>query len=156
MTAVKVKIDISAGLIELEGESEFVGTYLDKLLPIIEGTGFGNGYRDSPEESAQNNGANEVDSPQQNGTDATKKKRRVSRRPPAGASCRDRILILKGDGFFKEHRSPTDIVAGLGKKGWTHKTNQVSAALTTMFANGEIQRTKAADGTGFDYYWDRH
>lgn len=38
---VRVKIDAPAGLVELEGDREFVSTYLDKLLPIVEAAGFG-------------------------------------------------------------------------------------------------------------------
>lgn len=82
-----------------------------------------------------------------------KKKRRVVRQPPPGSSCRDRIKTLKADGFFKQRRSTTDIVAGLAKKGWTHNSKQVGAALTIMFDKGELQRTKE-DGA-FEYFWDR-
>lgn len=82
-----------------------------------------------------------------------KKKKRVVQKPPPGASCRDRILILKGEGFFSEKRSAADISAGLEKKGFTHNTSQVGAALTPMFNKGEIQRTK--EGSGWVYFWDR-
>jgi len=60
---------------------------------------------------------------------APKKKKRVVRQPPPGQSCRDRMKTLKADGFFKQHRSAGDIVAGLAKKGWTHNASQVGAAL---------------------------
>lgn len=158
MTSVRVKIDVPAGLIELEGEKEFVGSYLDKLLPLVEAVGFGANGRseDAPGEDTSSFSPSEPASGENGSSETPKKKRKVPKRPPAGASCRDRILILRGDGFFKEHRSPTDIVAGLAKKGWTHKANQVSAALTTMFSNGEVQRTKADDGPGYTYFWDRH
>jgi hypothetical protein len=62
-------------------------------------------------------------------------------------------LTLKGEGFFKAKKSPTEIVSGLEVKGWTHTVNQVGAALTPMFNKGEIQRTK--DGTNWVYFWDR-
>ena len=95
---------------------------------------------------------------EENGTDdevaePKAKKKKIVRQPPPGASCRDRIKTLKADGFFKDTRTPGDIVTGLGKKGWTHNSPQVGAALTIMFNKGEIQRTK--DGGAFKYFWDR-
>jgi len=131
MTDARVKIDVEAGQIELEGESAFVSTYLDKLLPLIEARGLGGGSRPAIKKPNPPLGSEADDAVPSDATEEPqdKKKRRVPKRPPAGSSCRDRIMILKGDGFFKEHRSPTDIVAGLAKKGWTHKSNQVSASL---------------------------
>jgi hypothetical protein len=158
MSTVRVKIDAPAGLVELEGDRETVREYLDKLLPLIESAGFGtvsrseNGIGGEPSDPAEA----EQSAAAANGAAAAppKKKRRVAKRPPAGSSCRERILILRRDGFFKEHRSSNDIVVGLGKKGWTHTSNQVGASLSTMFSNAEIQRTK--EGGSFTYYWDRH
>lgn len=40
-------------------------------------------------------------------------------------------------------------------KGWTHKSNQVGAALTALFERGQIQRTKEGNGA-WKYYWDRN
>jgi hypothetical protein len=158
VTSVRVKIDVASGLIELEGEEDFVSTYLEKLLPMVQAAGFGgtahldNGARDETSD-AESDGLAATENPI---ADGAKKKRKLGRRPPAGTSCRDRILILKGDGFFKNHHSTTEIVDGLAKKGWTYKSNQVGAALTVMFEKGEIQRTKDSSKSGFSYYWDRH
>lgn len=63
------------------------------------------------------------------------------------------MLTLKKDGFFREQRTPAQIVEALGKKGWTHNSNQVSAAGGQMFKRSDIQRTKM--GKGFAYFWDR-
>lgn len=63
------------------------------------------------------------------------------------------MMTLRGDGFFKEQKTPAQIVEELGAKGWTHASNQVSAAGGQMFKRGDIQRTKV--GNGFAYYWDR-
>jgi hypothetical protein len=159
MISVRVKIDVPAGLIELEGEKEFVSVYLDRLLPMVEAIGLGSkrpsgsGIADNASDIKTEDGT-----PVENGTtkQSFAKRRRVAKRPPAGASCRDRILTLKQDGFFKSHQSGSNIVGALAKKGWTHTLNQVGAALTTMFNNGEIQRTRADEGRGFSYFWDRH
>jgi hypothetical protein len=158
MNPVRVRIDAPSGLIELEGDREFVSDYLDKLLPLIETTGFGTsmGLENGGSDGAANPLQGEPTAPEATDAATAKKKRRVAKRPPAGASCRERILVLRGEGFFKDHRSVNDIVGGLAKKGWTHKANQVGAALSNMFSGGEIQRTKMSDGASFAYYWDRH
>jgi hypothetical protein len=145
MTSAKVRIDVPSGIVELEGDEKFVTTYLDKLLPFIEAGGFGNAP--GPDKSS----ADTSDKAAGNGK--PRKKRRTPKRPPSGSSCRDRILILRKEGFFKSKRSPSDIVGGLEKKGWTYKGNQVGAALTTMFSSSEIQRTK--EDKAFKYYYDR-
>lgn len=149
MSNAKVRIDVPAGIVELEGDEGFVTTYLDKLLPFIEAGGFGTGPGEEP--SPTNDGSSDSQEKKQ------ARKRRVPKRPPSGSSCRDRILILRKDGFFKgNQRSPSAIVAGLEKKGWTYALNQVGAALTTMFNNGEIQRTKEeGKGKSFKYFYDR-
>lgn len=152
MTVAKVRIDMQLGVFELEGEHDFVGTYLDKLLPVLESRKFV--PRSPAEEADEGSDAGKGD----NGADSAdggKNKRKASKRAPAGSSCRDRILTLKVDGFFKDHRTPSDIVTALGQKGWTHNVNQVSAALGQMFEGGQIQRTKNTVGKGFIYFWDR-
>lgn len=152
MADVRVRIDAPAGVVELEGDRDFVSAYLDKLLPLVEQAGLGR--------SIEPKGAVELPletpkDPESGGVDTGKKKRRVTKPAPAGQSCRDRINTLKAGGFFKEHRTPSEIVTGLSKKGWTHNVNQASAALGQMFTGGEMQRTKNDNSVGFSYFWDR-
>ncbi len=151
MADVRVKIDAPAGVVELEGDRDFVSAYLDKLLPLVEQTGLGKsvGTRsdgEPPSEALKDENAS---------PEAVKKKRRVTKPAPAGHSCRDRLNTLRTDGFFKELRTPSEIVTGLSRKGWTHNVNQVSAALGQMFKGGEISRTKNDNSVGFSYFWDR-
>lgn len=149
MATVKVSINTQAGIIELEGEESFVGAYLDKLLPIVERSGFG----------TVNSGNGEKEDELLDSSDATGKNEKAQRQrarrkaTPPGASCRARITKLLAAGFFKEHRTPSDIVAGLGREGYTHSLGQVGAALSDMFKANQIQRTNV-DGS-FKYYWDR-
>lgn len=152
MADVRVKIDAPSGVVELDGDRDFVSAYLDKLLPLIQEAGLGRGAA-APERSAETVEPTPADA--SNGGDTTKKKRRVTKPAPAGQSCRDRINTLKSDDFFKERRTPTEIVTGLSKKGWTHNVNQVSAAISQMFEKGELQRTKNDNSAGFSYFWDR-
>ena len=147
MSTNKVRIDGPAGIIEVEGDKDFVEGQIEKLLPVIKGGGFG---------SRPGTAQQEVPPPPVETPADPAAKARTRRRPsnvPKGQSCRDRINVLRTKKFFSGKRTLTDIVDGLAKEGWTHNMNQVSASLITMFEKGEIQRTKE-DG-GFKYYWDR-
>lgn len=151
----RVHIDAPSGIVELEGEKDFVEGMLAKLFPLIESAGFG-----SRPQSQQSDVSSEAVTSIEDTTifnqpsEKTKAKRRRTSNPPKGQSCADRILSLKSAGFFKTHRSAADIVVGLREKGWTHKSNQVGAATNNLFERNELQRTK--DGNGpWSYYWDR-
>lgn len=151
----RVHIDAPAGVIEIEGEKDFVEGLLAKLFPLIEEAGFGsqppmNGATPAVDLSEQIDPDDAA--PEQN--EKPKAKRRKVSAPPKGQSCAARIMTLKAEGFFKEHRSGAEIVEGLKGKGWTHALNQVSAALTQMFSRGDIQRTKEGNGS-WKYFWDR-
>ena len=152
----RVHIDAPSGIIDIEGERDFVEGLLAKLLPILEKTRFGSRptnnepakFKHSEDEPGNED---EVEDETSNERPKIKRKRSVA---PKGHSCADRMLALKGEGFFKEKKGVSDIVAGLAGKGFTHKTNQVSAAGESLFKRGLLQRTK--DGNGpFQYFWDR-
>jgi hypothetical protein len=149
----RVHIDAPAGVVEIEGEKDFVEGLLAKLFPLLEEAGFGSRPPNSAPPQANSEPAEPDDAaPEQNSKPRTKR-RKVSA-PPRGQSCAARILTLKEEGFFKDHRSATEIVEGLKGKGWTHAPNQVGAALTKMFGRGDIQRTKEGNGA-WKYFWDR-
>ncbi|MYF31180.1 MAG: hypothetical protein F4029_04425 [Gammaproteobacteria bacterium] len=147
-------IDAPTGVIEVEGEKEFVEAQLERLMPLIEACGFGQlvNATDAEDDSLGERGRSDEETDDLSQKD-TKKPKRAVNRPPKGHSCADRIMELRKDGFFKERRTPAEIVDALGTKGWTHTNNQVSAAGGTMFKRGDIQRTKS--GKGFAYFWDR-
>jgi hypothetical protein len=154
----RVHIDAPAGVIEIEGEKEFVEGLLAKLFPLIEEAGFGS--RPLAEEPAQapvdeQSGSRANPAENRTPTDVAKKPpRKAVKMPPAGQSCPARIQILKEEGFFREHRAPSDIVAKLREKGWTHNLNQVGAATSALFTKGVLQRTKVGKGPWL-YFWDR-
>jgi hypothetical protein len=126
----RVKIDAPAGIIELEGDASFVGSFFEKLVPLIEKARFGHAADAAGAVQSEVQEADARDSEER-----PKRKKRTTRQPPAGASCRDRINALKTDDFFKEKRTPSDIVEGLGKKGWTH-IRVPGAQPPASFANG--------------------
>lgn len=151
----RVHIDAPAGIVEIEGEKEFVEGLLSKVFPLLEAAGFGsrppstaNDFTSDPRETSPAEEASADD-----GAKTTTRKRRVNA-PPKGHSCAARMLTLKGQGFFKTHRTTGEIVEGLKGKGWTHAPNQVAAGLTSLFNRQEIQRTKEGSGS-WKYFWDR-
>ena len=146
---------VEAGVVEIEGEKDFVEGLLAKLFPLLEEAGFGS--RPPSKVASMPTGEEATDSDEEiiednsGGKPKVKRKRSVA---PKGHSCADRILALKGEGFFKEKRGTGEIVTGLAANGFTHKANQVAAAGESLFKRNLLQRTK--DGNGpFQYYWDR-
>ena len=147
----RILIDKRAGILELEGDKTLVEQQLEKLLPLIGSPGFGTAPRDERDPGSADDtapcGSDE-------GSTTNKRTRRGgANRPPKGQSCADRMMVLREDGYFNEHRTTGQIVSELAAKGWTHNTKQVSAAGVRMFKRNDIQRTKS--GTRFKYYWDR-
>ena len=137
MTNTKVHINTKALTIEIEGEDDFVRTYLDRLLPIIDR--IGSSDEKSEKHSAhKDNGVakgsllSEVDGPK------SSKQQRLPR--GAGPSCRQRIKALRAGGFFKEPHGIAEIVEKLKLDGHDYSLNQVGAALSTMSGKNEIQR----------------
>ena len=150
----RVHIDAPAGVIDLEGEKEFVEGMLAKLFPLIENAGFGRHPKSIESEAVAEPEAELDNVPTENGSSTNKARtRKAGKKPPAGHSCGERILKLKEDGFFKEKKSSAEIVAGLKAKGWTHNTSQVGAAAGPLFNKGDLQRTN--EGGGWLYFWDR-
>ncbi|MBD9524744.1 hypothetical protein IB262_33245 [Ensifer sp. ENS02] len=152
MSNAKVIINTQAVSIELEGEDGFVRTYLDKLMPIIERSRATT--TDLPKVAAPS--APElkatpvvVEQPAEVAPAAVAVSRGSKR--VAGNSCRDKIKVLRGEGFFDDQRSISDVAKALRAKGHEHNLNQVGAALSTMHDRGEIQR-QSVDGR-FKYSW---
>lgn len=155
----RVHIDAPAGIIDIEGEKDFVEGLLAKLFPLIEEAGFGSrpqGLASGLDDEVPANAPLIAEVPASDDlTTKLKPKKRRTSAPPPGQSCAARILVLKQEDFFKgHHRSVSEIVSGLAAKGWTHKSNQVGASLTQMFGKGDIQRTKEGNGS-WKYFWDR-
>ncbi|EKF17675.1 hypothetical protein [Nitratireductor pacificus] len=147
MTSTKVHINTKALTIEIEGEDDFVRTYLDRLLPIIERIGSDDGQ---PEGERPAGDADPDDRPSVTGKSRPEKvpaeprqPRKASRR--AGPSCRQRIKALRDEGFFNEPHGIAEIVEKLRQDGHVYSLNQVGAALSTMSGSNEIRRA-SVDG----------
>jgi hypothetical protein len=154
--ANRIHIDTPSGVVEIEGEKDFVEGMLSKLFPLIEKVGFGSGAHQAGDSAASDLAKSDLDSESegQNSEKGRAKRRRVAS-TPKGQSCADRILSLKSEGFFKSHRTSKEILEGLKSKGWTHKPNQIAASTLDLFRRSEIQRTKTGNGPWM-FYWDRN
>lgn len=150
----RVHIDAPAGVIDIEGEKEFVEGLLSKLFPLIEEAGFGSKPNTNGADNFVEPDATEELAPPESGSGKGKiRTRKGGKKPPPGHSCGERILKLRSEGFFKQKRSSAEIVTGLKAKGWNHNTSQVGAAAGPLFNKGELQR--ADEGSGWVYFWDR-
>lgn len=152
----RVHIDAPAGIIDLEGEKDFVEGMLTKLFPLVEEAGFGCFPPNAQTPKVTSDGSDSLAEESSNKDLETPKKRarKPVKQPPAGQSCPARIQVLKDEGFFKKKQGGADIVEALQKKGWIHNLNQVGAATSALFNKGVLQRTK--DGSGpWQYFWDR-
>jgi hypothetical protein len=152
----RVHIDAPAGVVEIEGEKDFVEGLLAKLFPLLEEARFGSRPlktgADPSAESLQD--AQDTDESAQEETPRAKPRKHRGSATPKGHSCAARIGTLKEEGFFKEHRSQGETVEALKAKGWTHNTGQVGAALSDLFHRQKVQRTKEGNGS-WKYFWDR-
>ena len=123
----RLKIDVTSGVLEVEGEEEFVL----KLYEDAKEAGL-LALRPSrldawtSEESVQDS--------------KTKVRRAPSKR--GGPSCAERILELVSGGFFDKPKSASEIKGGLEQNGHSYAANQVGAALTNLYQRGSLRRLK--------------
>ena len=139
----RIFVDAPSGVIELEGDKEFVEAQFQKVIPFIEASGFGNGPN-VVDQAAAASGTRDttIETPAGNPPNIRRRAKRAVSRPAPGHSCADRIKILMEDGFLKEPRTTSEIAMELGRKGWIHTSSHVSASCGDMFKRGEIRRSK--------------
>ncbi|PWV91752.1 hypothetical protein DEV92_105103 [Phyllobacterium myrsinacearum] len=145
MSVAKVLINTQSLTIELEGEDEFVRTYLDKLMPILERSKLAEaGHADG--EAGLSDNLQAIAPAKPVGT-----RKRVRATAASGGSCRERVKKLREDGFFDKPHGIGEIVKELNDQGFPHSINQVGAALSTMFGRNEIERSKI--DKKYSYFW---
>ena len=66
--------------------------------------------------------------------------------PTAPNSLTERILSLKGEGFFSSQRSITEIRQELKKNGWHYPVTSMSGPLQRLVQKRELRREQADDG----------
>lgn len=63
-------------------------------------------------------------------------------------SLTERILSLKGKGFFASQRSIAEVRQELKKYGWHYPVTSLSGALQSLVQKGDLRREMVTDGTG--------
>lgn len=66
--------------------------------------------------------------------------------PGQAASLTDRLLVLRGDGFFGSQRTLTDIREELGSRGWHYPLTTLSGAMQNLVRNRELRRERVKNG----------
>lgn len=127
----KLHINISQGLIEVEGEEKFVREI----------------YNDFKSDIAKQFGKTTVATGKKSGAKSSGEldsaKKTTKRRPKtSGPSCASRVLELKEEKFFDQPRTSKEVKDKLDEKGKIYEGKHVSAALIHLVNNGSLRRTK--------------
>ena len=149
----RVHINAPAGIIDIEGEKEFVEGLLGKLFPLFEGVGFGSRPISDGSTSVTEDAGDASVGPELDANSPRPRAKTKTSRAPKGQTCAARILELRSSGFFASKKSISEIVSGLADKGFTHDASSVSANANSMFKRQKIQWTKVEGD--WAYYWDR-
>lgn len=127
----KLVIDIRNGLIEADGERDFVETIYAH-------------FKDVALARLLDAKAAEVQTPQSYTTTptATEKSKPTRRSKAGGPSCASRIEGLKVENFFDEPRTPSEVREKLSEKGSTYESKNVAAALNNLIKSSKLRRFK--------------
>jgi hypothetical protein len=66
--------------------------------------------------------------------------------PKAPASVRDRILVLRAEGFFVSERGLGEIRDELRVRGWPYQLTSLSGPLQSLVQRRELRRAKVSNG----------
>lgn len=138
--AAKLHINLSQGLIDVEGDPALVEKIYDDLKDVLS-------QRLAsavlpPEETPSAKETRNADEASDVASDAEPKRKTRSRVKRTGPSCAERIRGLKADGFFNELRDTKEVKSALSEKGHNYETKNVSASLGSMTKAGELRRIK--------------
>jgi hypothetical protein len=125
----KMLFDLQRGLVEVEGEEQFVEkVYADLRATLSQKVA---SYSAAAPDAAS-------DAAEQNSSDEPKKTRK--RTKSAGPSCASRIEALKADKFFDQLRTSKEVTDKLRQKGTAYEGKRVAAALHAMTSSGKLRR----------------
>ena len=127
----RLSVDLQNGLIEIEGELEFVERIYDEMRPFLLGR-----LEISPSAKPVKNGSG------RNKDNPSKEQKSPRRRKSAGPSCASRIKELQDDGFFALPRVVGEVKEKLSEKGATYENKHVAAALTQLTQSSVLRRFK--------------
>lgn len=135
----RLTINLATGIIEAEGDAEFVrGIYSDLRDTILKRASV------APMRSVDPP-VDRSDKPDDEGESAGSAGRKARRRGKAsGPSCASRIVGLKDEGYFSELRSAGDVGAKLREKGTAYEGKHVAASLIDLVKRGALRRVSQA------------
>ena len=137
-------VNLASGVIEAEGDSEFVKSiYADLRETIIARSA------NLPAGSASPNFTPPDEADEAADTDGQKGKKGRRRGKASGPCCAALISGLKDEGYFSELRSAGDVGAKLREKGTAYEGKHVAASLIDLVRRGALRRV--SEGGSWSY-----
>jgi hypothetical protein len=125
----KMLFDLQRGLIEIEGEEQFVEkVYNDLRATLSHKVANYSALLPDPETAIA----------EPSTSDEPKKTRKRSK--SSGPSCASRIDALKSDKFFDQLRTAKEVTDKLRQKGTAYEGKRVAAALLNLTSSGKLRR----------------
>jgi hypothetical protein len=143
--STRLTVNLSTGVIEAEGELEFVQGIYDDLRDVILKKSAALPSAPSAASPVASNEAEEGE--ESSGMKVRKPPRR--RGKISGPSCASRIVALKDEEYFSELRSAGDVGAKLREKGTAYEAKHVAASLIDLVKRGALRRVQ--DGGSWSY-----
>jgi hypothetical protein len=73
-----------------------------------------------------------------------------------GATASARILSLKGEGFFTEQRSLSEVRDELGARGWHYPLTALSGVMQSLVRGRELRRSQVRAGNREVWQYSNH
>lgn len=132
----KMLFDLQRGVIEVEGQEEFVEkVYADLRTTLTDKVATYRVSAAEPETTSATPPASEEEA-----------KKTRKRTKSSGPSCASRIEALKAEKFFEQLRTPKEIGNKLREKGTDYQGNRIAAALISMTTAGKLRRIQEEGG----------
>ena len=116
-------INIREGTVELEGSEEFVSSHLDLIKEVMQE------FSKSSISLAQVNPAKEQVIYESDRISNVKTERREKKQTGEVKQIRERIAVLKGEGFFNSPKSIREVHVEMRTRMWYHIPQNIQSAL---------------------------
>lgn len=126
MTTTKIHINLSQGLIEVEGTETFVTKVYNDFKERLGQQG------NMPLQTVGGNAGA--------GKKTTSAKTKKGGKKKGGPSCGERIRELEKEDFFKQERTPAEVREAIKNKGHPYETKLITATLINEFKSGRLRR----------------
>lgn len=119
-------INIRDGTLELEGSEDFVSSHLDLIKEVMQE------FSKSGMSLAEVNPANEQVIYESGRISNVKPERREKKQTGEVKQIRERIAVLKGEGFFNSPKSIREVHIEMRTRMWYHIPQNIQSALRDM------------------------